>query len=189
MLEELNQRSQSHCELCSSTDDLSVYAVTPNNDGTVDQAALLCETCQQQVEDPTQADANHWRCLNDSMWSQVPAVQVLAFRMLTALQAEDWTQSLLEQLYLDEDTLKWANAGIVSSDDSAESTKDSNGTILNAGDTVTVIKDLVVKGGGFTAKRGTTVKNIRLTSNPKHIEGRVNGTLIVLVSEYLKKVG
>ena len=66
-------------------------------------------------------------------------------------------------------------------------TKDSNGTILEAGDTVTLIKDLVVKGAGFTAKRGTVVKNISLTDNPKHIEGRVNGTRIVLVSAYLKK--
>lgn len=189
MLEELTQRSQNHCELCGSGDDLSVYAVPPHNNGTSDQAALLCTTCQQQIEDPTSAEANHWRCLNDSMWSQIPAVQVLAFRMLTILKEEDWTQSLLDQLYLDEDTLKWANAGPGSNDDSAEPTKDSNGTILSPGDTVTLIKDLVVKGGGFTAKRGTTVKNIRLTSNPKHVEGRVNGTVIVLISEYLKKVG
>lgn len=189
MLEELTQRSDNHCELCGSSEDLSVYAVPPDNKGTADQAALLCSTCQQQAENPSTADANHWRCLNDSMWSQIPAVQVLAFRMLTILKAEDWTQSLLEQLYLDEDTLKWANAGLSTGDDSAQPTKDSNGIILSAGDTVTVIKDLVVKGGGFTAKRGTTVKNIRLTSNPKHIEGRVNGTIIVLVAEYLKKTG
>lgn len=188
MLEELIERSQNHCELCGGVQNLNVHAVTPNNNGSTDHAALLCDTCQQQIADPSQADANHWRCLNDSMWSQIPAVQVLAFRMLTALKAEDWTQSLLEQLYLDEDTLKWANAGL-SSDQATEPTTDSNGVILKAGDTVTLIKDLVVKGGGFTAKRGTTVKKIRLTSNPKHIEGRVNGTVIVLVAEYLKKVG
>ena len=52
---------------------------------------------------------------------------------------------------------------------------------------MTLIKDLVVKGGGFTAKRGTLVKNIALTSNPKHVEGRVNGTVIVLVAAFLKK--
>lgn len=63
----------------------------------------------------------------------------------------------------------------------------SNGTVLNAGDNVTLIKDLVVKGGGFTAKRGTLVKSIFLTSNPRHVEGRVNGSVIVLVSAFLKK--
>jgi protein PhnA len=52
---------------------------------------------------------------------------------------------------------------------------------------VTLIKDLEVKGAGFTAKRGTAVRDIRLTSNPKHIEGKVNGVQIVLVAAYLKK--
>jgi protein PhnA len=46
---------------------------------------------------------------------------------------------------------------------------------------------LVVKGANFTAKRGTTVKNISLTDNPEHIEGKVNGTRIVLLSKFLKK--
>jgi len=51
-----------------------------------------------------------------------------------------------------------------------------------------LIKDLDVKGAGFTAKRGTVVKNITLTDNPLHIEGRVNGVRIVLVADFLKKV-
>lgn len=66
-------------------------------------------------------------------------------------------------------------------------TLDSNGNVLNAGDSVTLIKDLIVKGGGFSASRGTLVKNLVLTSNPKHVEGRVNGTIIVLVAAFLKK--
>ena len=65
--------------------------------------------------------------------------------------------------------------------------KDSNGATLSAGDTVTLIKDLVVKGANFTAKRGTTVKNISLSDNPEHIEGKVNGTRIVLLTQFLKK--
>jgi len=68
-----------------------------------------------------------------------------------------------------------------------EPTRDSNGTILNEGDSVTIIKDLVVKGAGFTAKQGTTVKNIHIES-PEAIEGRVNGTRIVLLSKFLKKL-
>ena len=66
-------------------------------------------------------------------------------------------------------------------------TVDSNGATLADGDSVTLIKDLNVKGGGFTAKRGTLVKGIRLTDNPLHIEGRVNKQTIVLVTAYLKK--
>lgn len=184
----LSQRCGNKCELCSAEGDLSVFEVPPNNDGSAEQSAMLCETCCSQVTDPSTADANHWRCLNESLWSEVPAIQVLAWRMLNALQAEDWSLSLLESLYLDEDTQRWAESGMAAFDDvSATPTRDSNGTVLAAGDTVTLIKDLVVKGGGFTAKRGTTVKGIRLTSNPEHIEGRVNGTQIVLVSAFLKK--
>lgn len=59
--------------------------------------------------------------------------------------------------------------------------------VLRDGDSVTLIKDLEVKGGGFTAKRGTLVKGIRLTGNPKNIEGKVNKMQLVLKTEFLKK--
>jgi protein PhnA len=110
--------------------------------------------------------------------------------MLDRLKGEGWPQDLLETVYLEDDVKSWAESGVANQpadDDKPVPTVDSNGTILNNGDSVTLIKDLVVKGGGFTAKRGTLVKNISLTSNPKHIEGRVNGTVIVLVAAYLKK--
>jgi protein PhnA len=66
-------------------------------------------------------------------------------------------------------------------------TKDSNGAILNEGNTVFVIKDLKIKGSSSVIKRGTVVKNIRLTDNDKEIEGRVERTVIVLNTEFLKK--
>lgn len=92
-------------------------------------------------------------------------------------------------LYLEPDVLSWAESGITeNSEDDSEPTLDNNGTRLEAGDTVTLIKDLDVKGAGFTAKRGTVVKNIALTDNPKHIEGRVNGVRLVLVADFMKKV-
>ncbi|PIR17599.1 MAG: PhnA domain protein, partial [Elusimicrobia bacterium CG11_big_fil_rev_8_21_14_0_20_64_6] len=69
----------------------------------------------------------------------------------------------------------------------SEEVKDSNGNILSEGDTVTLIKDLNVKGANFTAKRGTIVRKIALTDNPEQIEGKVNGTQIVLLTKYLKK--
>ncbi len=184
----LLQRSESRCELCGNESNLSVYPVSPKEANDVEGCALLCEVCHNQIENPEAVDVNHWRCLNDSMWSQVPAVQVLAWRMLTRLSAEGWPQDLLDMLYLDEDVLEWAKAGIPTEDDSDEApTLDSNGTVLQAGDTVTLIKDLDVKGAGFTAKRGTADRNIALTSNPEQIEGRVNGVRIVLLTCYLKK--
>ena len=81
----------------------------------------------------------------------------------------------------------WADAGVTSDADDSVPTVDSNGAVLVEGDSVTLIKDLDVKGAGFTAKRGTLVKGIRLTNNPLHIEGKVNGMQIVLVAAYLKK--
>ncbi|MFA6260249.1 MAG: zinc ribbon domain-containing protein YjdM [Bacteroidia bacterium] len=66
-------------------------------------------------------------------------------------------------------------------------TKDSNGNLLNEGDSVVVIKDLKVKGSSGVIKRGTVVKNIRLTNTPAEIEGRVDKQQMVLRTEFLKK--
>ncbi len=185
----LQERSGSKCELCSSTSNLSVYEVPPASDGSAEKSIYICDVCRGQINDDSTVDANHWRCLNDSMWNTEPAVQVMAWRMLNRLRAEGWPQDLLDMLYLEPEVQAWAEADASEDDDDDTTpTKDSNGTVLEAGDTVTLIKDLVVKGAGFTAKRGTVVKNISLTDNPLHIEGRVNGTRIVLVSDYLKKV-
>lgn len=182
----LAERSGNKCELCGAEEHLSVFEVAPS-DGSAEQAILVCSTCRSQIEDPTSMDVNHWRCLNDSMWSAVPAVQVMSYRLLHTLRAEGWPQDLLDMMYLDDDTKAWAESGIADEDDDTVPTKDSNGTVLQEGDDVTLIKDLVVKGANFTAKRGTMVKNIHLTDNPLHIEGKVNGTQIVLLSAFLKK--
>lgn len=190
---ELLARSESKCELCSATDNLSVYKIPPSSDtgsdASPDQSVLLCSTCREQIEDPEKVDANHWRCLNDSMWSQIPAVQVMSWRMLTRLSSEGWPQDLLDMLYLDDDTLAWAQAsGEGQSTNDKVIHKDSNGAVLEAGDTVTLIKDLNVKGANFTAKRGTAVRKISLVpDNAKHIEGRVEGQQIVILTEFVKK--
>ncbi len=185
--QDLYARSESKCELCSATDNLVVYEVPPTSNREADQCVLLCNTCQEQINDSSKLDANHWRCLNDSMWSQVPAVQVMAWRMLTRLRGEGWPQDLLDMLYLDEEALAWAQADGVSDDDVVKHI-DSNGAVLAAGDTVTLIKDLTVKGANFTAKRGTAVRNISLVAdNAEHIEGRVNGQQIVILTKFVKK--
>lgn len=65
--------------------------------------------------------------------------------------------------------------------------RDSNGTILSEGDTVSVIKDLKVKGSSSVIKRGSLVKGIRLTDNVDEVEGRVSKVQMVLRTEFLKK--
>ena len=67
-------------------------------------------------------------------------------------------------------------------------TRDANGAILADGDTVHLVKDLKVKGTSVTLKRGTVVKNIRLTDDPAEIEcnaEKVKG--LVLKTCFLKK--
>lgn len=186
---ELEARSGSKCELCGATGELKSFEVAPARNGKADDHVLLCDTCFEQVNDASKIDANHWRCLNDSMWSTVPAVQVMAWRMLNRLKAEGWPQDLLDMLYLDEDTLAWAKAsGEGDEDEDAIKHIDSNGNVLQNGDNVVLIKDLNVKGGGFTAKRGTMVRGIRLDpDNAEYIEGKVEGQQIVILTQYVKK--
>ena len=186
---ELRSRSEEKCELCAATDNLAVYTVAPATGVTVDNSVLVCDTCQTQLDDKDKMDANHWRCLNDSMWSTVSAVQVLAWRMLNRLKAEGWPQDLLDMLYLDEETLAWAKETGEDLDDSEKIIhKDSNGVQLMPGDSIVLIKDLNVKGAGFTAKRGAAVRNISLVhDNAEHIEGRLNGQQIVILTQYVKK--
>src|SRR5210317_177430 len=93
LLESLQKRSGSKCELCGSEDAMDI-----------------CGICSTQLENSDLIDSNHWRCLNESMWSEVAGVQVLAWRMLQRLKNEGWPQDLLEMMYLDDDTLNWAKA-------------------------------------------------------------------------------
>ena len=65
--------------------------------------------------------------------------------------------------------------------------KDSNGAELQDGDSVTVIKDLKVKGSSMVIKRGTKVKSIRLTENPEEVDCKIDGSSIVLKTCFLKK--
>ena len=68
-----------------------------------------------------------------------------------------------------------------------EVAKDSNGALLEDGDSVTVIKDLKVKGSSMVIKRGTKVKSIRLTENPEEVDCKIDGSSIVLNTCFLKK--
>ena len=66
--------------------------------------------------------------------------------------------------------------------------KDSNGSVVSDGDSVKLTKDLKVKGSSINLKRGTVVKKIRLTDNEDEVDCRVNGSSIVLRTEFLKKI-
>ena len=187
---ELNKRSGSKCELCGATENLKVYEVLPTKKGGLDESIMACSTCIDQIENPDNVDLNHWRCLNDSMWSEHTAVQIVAWRMLSRLRASGWPQELLDQMYLDEETLAWAQAtGEGEEDETKVIHRDSNGVILEVGDSVVLIKDLKVKGSSMVAKQGTAVRNIRLDhENAEYIEGKVDGQTIVIITQYVKKI-
>ncbi|SDB65293.1 phosphonoacetate hydrolase [Flavobacteriaceae bacterium MAR_2010_188] len=186
----LEERSENKCELCSSTENLSVYKIPPSLHESLDNSVLVCETCKIQIENPEQMDANHWRCLNDSMWSQYIPVQIMAWRMLQRLRGEGWPQELIGMMYLDEEAMSFARATGEHEDASQKIIhRDVNGVILETGDSVTLIKDLKVKGSSMVAKQGIVVKKISLDhENEKYIEGKVDGQQIVLITEYVKKV-
>lgn len=182
----LKQRSNSSCELCTHTENLSVFPVPPTSDLSAQQSIYVCGTCLSQMNGEQALDVNHWRCLNDSMWNQEPAVQVVSYRMLHKLSSESWAQDALEMIYLEDDVKTWAEQGLAAEEREGP-TRDINGADLQDGDNVTLAKDLKVKGANFTAKQGTLVRGISLTDNPEHLEGKVNGTRIVLVAAYCKK--
>lgn len=175
----LTARAGGACELCGAVGGLTAVPVAPRDD-----EIALCETCAAQLggADP---DPQHLRCLQSAMWSEVPAVQVAAWRLLTRLSdAEDWAREALEMLYLDPELQAWAEAGLAA----GTGHRDSNGAPLAQGDTVVLVKDLPVKGAGFTAKRGTAVRGISLVpDNPEQIEGRVEGQRIVILTKFVKK--
>lgn len=167
------------CALCSA-DATDTYIVAPKTD-----EIALCATCLEGLNVGPK-DAPHWQCLHEAVWSTEAPVQVVAYRLLHALTEAPWARDLLDIVYLEEDVKDWAEAGLADGD--AVEHRDSNGALLAQGDNVVLIKDLPVKGAGFTAKRGTAVRNIGLVpDNAEHIEGRVEGQRIVILTKFVKK--
>ena len=187
---DLFKRANSSCELCSAGENLNVYSVPDSPKDGIDASILICSICEAQIENETKRDPNHWRCLNDSMWSSTPAVQVMAWRMLQRLKHEGWPQDLLDMMYMEDDTREWAKASGDGVDRSnAIIHRDSNGNVLEAGDSVVLIKDLKVKGSSMVAKQGTAVRRISLDhENEKYIEGKVDGQQIVIITDFVKKM-
>ena len=189
---DLQKRSGNACELCTSVDRLAIYEVKPTltGGGGVDGSILACNLCIQQIENPETTDANHWRCLNDSMWSELRAVKVIAWRILSRLRKEGWPQDLLDMLYLEDDDLRFAKETGEHLEEAEKIIhRDANGAILQAGDSVVLIKDLKVKGSSLVAKQGTAVRRISLDhENAKYIEGKLGPTQIVIITDYVKKM-
>lgn len=175
LIDDLMTRAGGVCEFCGSTEGLDVAALS----GT-EESVLLCATCRSD-----DAGEAHWRCLEGAAWSPVAAVQAMAWRKLGEVDA-DWATEARDAMMMEPEAEALAKAGAPAGGDVIH--RDSNGAVLENGDTVTLIKDLPVKGAGFTAKRGTAVRGISLVpDNAEHIEGRVEGQRIVILTQFVKK--
>ena len=190
ILQTLQARSNNTCELCSSNKELKQYIIPPSLNENVDNSLLVCSTCLNQIDGNQEMDVNHWRCLNDSIWSEYIPVQIMAWRILQRLRNQGWPKDLLDMMYLDDEALALARATGEHEDESTKIVhRDVNGVILEAGDSVVLIKDLKVKGSSMVAKQGTAVRNIRLDNgNADYIEGKVDGQNIVIITKFVKKV-
>ena len=188
-LERLSARAGAQCELCGESSELNVLPVDlEDEDAAPEKSVLLCKTCRDGVTARDALEGSHWYCLQEAIWSETPAVQVLSYRLLHRLPGQGWATDLIDQVYLEDELLAWANAGLNAATEVTAQPLDCHGAPLSDGDSVTLIKDLNVKGANFTAKRGTLVKNIRVGEDLSHVEGRVNKMSIMLKTCFLKRV-
>ena len=187
--EQLKDRSNNTCELCGSANSLSVYTVPPDRGPGAESSLYVCEKCMNQLEKKEDIDSAHWSCLRDSMWSEIPAVQVVAWRMLNRLKNESWASDAIDMLYLDDEKLEWAkSSGDHHETEVADVHCDCNGAVLKTGDSVTLIRSLDVKGSQINAKIGTLVKNIKIVvDNTAQIEGKIEGQQIVILTKFVRK--
>ena len=170
-LKDLIARAGNACEFCGAAGGLAAVDVVPAGD------VLLCADCRGETDVP----ADHWRCLEGAAWTGEPAVQLAVWRKLGGIDAA-WAVEAREGMTL----LPQVQA--IADLPAAVIHRDANGAVLVQGDTVVLIKDLVVKGANFTAKRGTSVRRISLVAdNPGQIEGRVEDQRIVILTEFVKK--
>jgi protein PhnA len=102
----LARRSGSRCELCEASGvPLAPFELPPyHDDPDPERCLFLCETCRHELTLPRRANPYHWRVLEATAWSGVPAVQAAAVAVLRHLAGEQgWSADLLDQLYLSEE--------------------------------------------------------------------------------------
>lgn len=109
---DLVRRCAAHCELCAASGvPLSVYEVEPiPQEPELEHCIMICEACEQSLAKPKRIDANHWRCLSTTIWSEVLAAKVTAIVILNYLSEQHpWAQEYLEQVYLEESEQAWVD--------------------------------------------------------------------------------
>lgn len=178
----LYERCQGLCELCTTESAMHEYAVSPKNNDVIENEVALCETCLLNI-DAVEA-GNHWQCLAGSIWNTEASVQALTYRILYANKDKEWANEIMSSLELEETVVTWAVSSFIKQDVH----EDSNGILLENGDTVVLTQVLNVKGANFMAAKGTVVRKIRLVpDNTDQIEGKVNEQTIVILTKFVRK--
>ena len=110
---DLVRRSRSRCECCNQGgQQLSIYEIEPlPEEPSPDHALFLCESCIKQIKNPKKMNPHNWRCLTDTVWSELPALQVMSLRMLRRLAARDehWASELLNQVVVEPTIDEWCD--------------------------------------------------------------------------------
>ena len=110
---DLARRAKSKCELTGAAGvSLRSYEVPPvGEEPDIERTLLLCEQCHEMLEHPKRLSGRTWQCLAEAVWSDMPAVQVVAWRLLHELATrEDWAREVLDELFLDPEVEAWAMA-------------------------------------------------------------------------------
>lgn len=110
---DLARRAKSKCELTGASGvSLRAYEVPPVADEPdIERTLLISEACHEVLEHPKHLKGREWQCLAEVVWSEMPAIQVVAWRMLNRLaQTEDWAREVIEEVFLDEEVEAWAKS-------------------------------------------------------------------------------
>lgn len=114
MGKDLARRAKSKCEITGASGvPLRPYEVPPvGEDPDIDRTLLVSEECLEMLEHPNRLAGRAWQGLAEAVWSEMPAVQVVAWRMLRELaKREDWARETLEEVFLDPEVEEWAKSG------------------------------------------------------------------------------
>lgn len=113
---DLARRAKSKCELTGASGvPLRAYEIPPVAiEPDINRILLLSEACHEVLERPDKLSGRKWQCLSEAVWSEMPAVQVVAWRMLQHLaKREDWARDAIDEVFLDPEVESWAKSAVL----------------------------------------------------------------------------
>jgi len=181
-------RANGSCEICQKETPSHIFTIHPDKEVTEQNSVHVCENCHAPLSLQQPITSDYWTFITDNLWSEIPAVQIIAYRVLNFLKNEAWAQDALDMMYLEDEVKQKADMFEYSPSLVQAKHRDSLGQELFDNDTVVLTKTLDVKGSTVNARLGTVIKNIRLDKqNTDYIEGKIEGQSIMILTKYLRK--